>query len=99
MVLNRYNEGVATYAQMIEGFGIPVSVSGNIVIGELVEFRDMLTLLKTFIDTTDSVAFDATLRSTFFGMCDVALYQWKRAVDLLSLYIQITYNYDVRSQK
>src|SRR5690625_1531011 len=70
MVLNRYNEGVATYAQMIEGFGIPVSVSGNIVIGELVEFRDMLTLLKTFVDPTDSVAFVATLRSTFFGISD-----------------------------
>lgn len=86
LVLNRYNEGIATYAQTLETFGIPVSVSGEIVIGEFVEFRDMLTLLKTFIDPTDSVAFVATLRSTFFGISDDELYQWKHAGGAFSLY-------------
>jgi len=99
MVLNRYNEGVATYAQMIEDFGIPVSVSGNIVIGELVEFRDMLTLLKTFIDPTDSVAFVATLRSTFFGISDEDLYKWKRAGALFTIYSPIPKNLDERTKQ
>lgn len=89
MVLNRYNEGIATYAQAMEDLGIPVSVSGSIQIGELIEFRDMLTVLETFIDPTDSVAFVATLRSHFFGISDEDLYQWKQAKGSFTLYSAI----------
>lgn len=89
MVLNRYNEGVATYAQTIEAFGIPVSISGEIIIGEMLEFRDFMSLLKTFVDPADSLAFVATLRSVFFGISDDDLYQWKEAGGGFTIYSSV----------
>ncbi|MRH41321.1 AAA family ATPase [Aquibacillus halophilus] len=89
MVLTRYNDGIATYAQTIEDFGIAVSVSGEIIIGETTEFQDLLRLLSTFIDPTDQLAFVATLRGVFFGISDDDLYQCKQAGGRFSLYSSI----------
>lgn len=94
LVLNSYNEGIATYAQTLENYDIPVNVIGKIVIGELIEFQDMATLLTTFIDPTDSVAIVATLRSSFFGLSDDDLYQWKQAGGSFSLYSEIPVDLD-----
>ncbi|WP_226037570.1 UvrD-helicase domain-containing protein [Aquibacillus saliphilus] len=89
MVLTRYNDGIATYAKTIEDYLIPVSVSGEIVIGETVEFQDLLRLLNTFIDPTDQLSFVATLRGGFFGISDDDLYHWKQAGGSFSVYSTI----------
>ncbi|MCT2537670.1 UvrD-helicase domain-containing protein [Aquibacillus koreensis] len=86
LVLTRYNDGIATYAQTIEDRGIPVSVSGEIVIGETREFQELLTLFQTFVDPTDQVALVAALRGAFFGVSDNDLYQWKQAGGRFSIY-------------
>lgn len=89
MVLTRYNDGVATYAQMIEAAGIPVSISGEVILGETREFQDLWILLKAFLDPTDEVSFVAALRGVFFGISDNELYQWKRARGRFSFYAKI----------
>lgn len=89
MVLTRYNDGVATYARMIEDAGIPVSISGEVILGETREFQDLWILLKSFLDPTDEVAFVAVLRGIFFGISDNDLYQWKQQKGRFSMFAQV----------
>lgn len=89
MVLTRYNDGIATYAEAIENLGIPVSISGEVVIGETREFQELSILLKAFIDPTDKVALVAALRGVFFGMNDDELYQWKQEAGYFSMFAAI----------
>ena len=89
MVLTRYNDGVAVYAKMIEDLGIPVSISGEVVLGETREFQDLWILLKSFLDPTDEVGFVAVLRGIFFGISDQELYEWKQANGRFSIYSDI----------
>ncbi|MDR7075919.1 ATP-dependent helicase/nuclease subunit A [Neobacillus niacini] len=89
MVLTRYNDGVAVYAKMIEDLGIPVSISGEVILGETREFQDLWILLKSFLDPTDEVGFVAVLRGIFFGISDQELYEWKQANGRFSIYSDI----------
>lgn len=89
MVLTRYNDGMATYAQTLEDSGISVSISGEVIIGETREFQELSILLQTFVDPTDTVALLATLRGVFFGFSDNELYQWKKAGGSFSIYSEI----------
>ncbi|MDR7240120.1 UvrD-helicase domain-containing protein [Neobacillus drentensis] len=89
MVLTRYTDGVAVYAKMIEDMGIPVSISGEVILGETREFQDLWILLKSFLDTTDEVGFIAVLRGIFFGISDQELYQWRQAGGRFSIYANI----------
>mgnify|MGYP000891922452 CR=1 FL=1 len=89
MVLTRYNEGIATYAERIEEKGLPVSISGEMIIGEMREFQELCILLKTFIDPTDELSLLATLRGVFFGVNDNELYQWKMNGGWFNLYSNI----------
>lgn len=100
MVLTRYTEGLALYAEKMEGKGIPVSISGEVIIGEMRAFQELCILLKTFIDPTDEVSLLATLRGTFFGISDDELYQWKKNGGLFSLYGEIpaSLNRDTRDK-
>lgn len=92
MILTRYNDGMATYAQTLEDSGIAVSISGEVIIGEVREFQELSIVLQTFIDPTDAVAMLATLRGVFFGFSDNELYQWKRADGVFSLYSKVPEN-------
>jgi ATP-dependent helicase/nuclease subunit A len=89
MVLTRYNDGISTYAEEIETAGIPVSISGEVIIGETREFQELNILLKTFIDPTDQVSLAAVLRGIFFGFSDNELYQWKKENGYFSIYANI----------
>ncbi len=89
MVLTRYMDGIAVYAKMIEDMGIPVSISGQVIMGETREFQDLWILLKSFVDPTDEVSFTAVLRSIFFGVSDDELYQWRQAGGRFSVYANI----------
>ncbi|MFT4412304.1 UvrD-helicase domain-containing protein [Fredinandcohnia humi] len=89
MILTRYNDGIEVYAQTLESKGIPVSVSGEMEIGLIPEFQDLLRLLDTLVDTTDQVAFVAVLRSVWFGISDEELFQWKQAGGAFSLFAEV----------
>ncbi|MBU9710148.1 UvrD-helicase domain-containing protein [Evansella tamaricis] len=92
MILTRYNDGIVSYAEAIESHGIPVSVSGELIIGEMKEFKELSILLKAFVDPTDELSFLAVLRGTFFGVSDEELYQWKHAGGRFSIYASVPEN-------
>ncbi|MFS0861860.1 UvrD-helicase domain-containing protein [Fredinandcohnia sp. 179-A 10B2 NHS] len=92
MILTRYNDGIDVYAKVLEARGIPVSVSGEMVIGNLPVFQDLLRLLTALTDTTDQVAFVASLRSVWFGISDEELYQWRQAGGAFSIYAEVPDN-------
>lgn len=89
MVLTRYNDGVAVYAKILEDSGLPVSISGEVVLGETGEFEDLWILLQSFLDLADEVGFVAVLRGVFFGFSDQELYEWKRANGRFSIYAEV----------
>ncbi|MBD8067913.1 UvrD-helicase domain-containing protein [Bacillus sp. PS06] len=86
MILTRYNGGMDVYANTLENAGIPISVSGELQIGTTMVWNDLLILLKTFVDITDSLATVATLRSIWFGISDEELFQWKQAGGSFSVF-------------
>ncbi len=89
MVLTRYTEGITTYANAISEGGVPVSISGEIIIGEIKEFQELVVLLKSFVDPTDEVNLIGVLRGMFFGISDEELYQWKMNGGRFSIYSEI----------
>ncbi|MDG5787194.1 UvrD-helicase domain-containing protein [Evansella sp. AB-P1] len=86
MVITRYNDGIDEYGRTLEDAGIPISVSGETIIGETREFQELFHLLNVFVDTTDNVATVAVLRSVWFGISDEALFQWKKNNGGFSIY-------------
>ncbi|MEH7388253.1 3'-5' exonuclease [Bacillus sp. JJ1521] len=89
MILTRQKDGIDVYAHVLEEAGIPVSVSGEMEIGTILEFQDLIRLLEALDDPTDQIAFVAALRSVWFGMSDEELFQWGQAGGAFSLYAQI----------
>ncbi|WP_010283216.1 UvrD-helicase domain-containing protein [Bacillus timonensis] len=94
MILTRQKEGIDVYATNLEEAGIPVSVSGEIEIGTIQEFQDLILLLDAIVDTTNQISFVAALRSVWFGMSDEELFQWRQAGGAFSLYAQIPQDLD-----
>ncbi|WP_078553951.1 UvrD-helicase domain-containing protein [Bacillus alkalicellulosilyticus] len=94
MVMTRYNDGIEVYSQMIEKLGIPVSISGEIIIGNMKEFKELMILLQTFVDPTNEVNLLATLRGTFFGISDQELYHFKRNGGYYNYYTDIPLSVD-----
>lgn len=90
MIITRYNAGIDVYSAKLEQAGIPVSVSGEMSIGTTRVFQELLILLETFVDLTNSVALVATLRSRWFGISDEQLYDWKQSGGSFSIYSSST---------
>ncbi|THE13294.1 exonuclease V subunit beta [Bacillus timonensis] len=86
MILTRQKDGIDVYATKLEEAGIPVSVSGEMEIGTILEFQDLIRLLEALVDPTDQVAFVAALRSIWFGISDEELFQWGQAGGVFSLF-------------
>lgn len=89
MIITRYNNEIPFYARSLEQVGIPVNISGEVVIGESLVFQELVILLQTFRDTTDEVSFVAALRGIFFGISDDELYQWKQAGGRFTIFSDI----------
>jgi ATP-dependent helicase/nuclease subunit A len=88
MIITRYNDGIDVYARTLEAAGIPISVSGEMMIGATQEFNELLLLLNVFVDTTDRIPTVAALRSVWFGISDEELFQWKTAGGSFSIFAQ-----------
>ncbi|MFS0824014.1 UvrD-helicase domain-containing protein [Bacillus sp. 1P02SD] len=86
MILTRQKDGIDVYATKLEEAGIPVSVSGEMEIGTILEFQDLIRLLEALVDPTDQIAFVAALRSIWFGISDEELFQWGQAGGVFSLF-------------
>ncbi|MGJ7921578.1 UvrD-helicase domain-containing protein [Neobacillus sp. LXY-4] len=94
MVLTRYTEGIAFYANIIEQAGVPVSISGEIVIGEIKEFQELEMLMQVFTDPADEVSLIGAMRGMFFGISDEELYRLKMAGGSFSIYSELPSSLD-----
>ncbi|MEH7226263.1 UvrD-helicase domain-containing protein [Bacillus sp. JJ1566] len=92
MILTRQKDGMDVYAKKLEETGIPVSVSGEMEIGTILEFQDLIRLLEALVDPTDQVALVAALRSIWFGISDEELYQWGQTGGAFFMYAQTPKN-------
>lgn len=77
MILLRYTDSIEVYAKALEKYGIPTRVSGGCKLGESLEVKELLTLLKLLGDYRNEILNVATLRGLFFGMSDQDLYDFK----------------------
>ncbi|MCC3358615.1 UvrD-helicase domain-containing protein [Bacillus sp. REN16] len=88
MILTRQKDGMDVYATKLEQAGIPVSISGEMAIGTILEFQDLILLLEALVDPTNQIALVAALRSVWFGISDEELFQWGQAGGAFFLYAQ-----------
>ncbi|MDR4886868.1 UvrD-helicase domain-containing protein [Fredinandcohnia sp. QZ13] len=86
MILTRQKDGIDVYASKLEEAGIPVSVSGEMEIGTILEFQDLICLLEALVDPNDQIALVAALRSIWFGISDEELFQWGQAGGVFSIF-------------
>ena len=75
LLLTRKKKRLATYASVLEQFGIPVEVSGAGAFGDSEDVQHLSTLLRALADPQDSVALVGVLRGPFFGISDPALFE------------------------
>ena len=85
MILSRYTDAVPLYAEALEKRNIPVNISGEVILGEQKEYKELKLLLQFLSDPGDSLALVAVLRGIFFGISDQELYEWKRSGGVFSI--------------
>ena len=75
LILARYKAELATYAEELESWRIPVQVTGAGV-DETTELRELMVLLEALADPTDPVRVVAVLVGLFFGLDHDELVDW-----------------------
>ena len=86
LLLTRKKKPLATYARVLEGYRIPVEVSGAGAFGESEEVHSLAVLLRALADPQDSVALVGALRGPFFGISDPELFSYVHAGGRLWLF-------------
>lgn len=77
MILVRYKSRLAQYAQALEKYGIPFSLSGESDIAGSSELQELLYLLMALADPDNPVPLVAALRGLFFGLSDDQLFRYR----------------------
>ncbi|MGE6259153.1 UvrD-helicase domain-containing protein [Heyndrickxia sporothermodurans] len=86
MILSRYNDNLDKYYQALLNENIPASLSGEMVIGKVEEFKELCYLLEYIDDPCNPVKLLAILRGSFFGISDQQLYEWKQSGGMFHIY-------------
>ncbi|MBD3108448.1 UvrD-helicase domain-containing protein [Bacillus sp. AGMB 02131] len=86
MILSRYSESIPVYAEALERLHIPVNISGEVILGDHKEIKELKLLLQFLSDPGDELTLVAVLRGIFFGVSDQDLYEWKRSGGKFSIY-------------
>lgn len=79
MLLLRYKDSMEVYTRILEGYGIPVQMSGGSSLSDVEEIREFMILLHFLKDPENQVLLTAVLRGIFFGISDAALAEYKAA--------------------
>jgi ATP-dependent helicase/nuclease subunit A len=77
-ILARTWDSLQTYSDVLETAGIPAVVAGGESLLETREAKDAIALLRFLADPSDSLALVAVLRSPFFALSDVLLFNLAR---------------------
>ena len=89
MILVRYKKGMEIYAQVLNDYDIPVTVSGAASINQSQGIRELLKLLRLLKDPENQVLLVAVLRGIFFGFSDDDLYQFREAGGMFDFLTEI----------
>lgn len=84
---NRFNMEV--YAKALEEQGVPVRMTGNSIIGDSVELKELLNLLKCLLRTDDQIYLGAVLKGLFFGVSDNCLYEFKCSGGIFNIFSKV----------
>ncbi|MGD9676981.1 MAG: UvrD-helicase domain-containing protein [Vulcanibacillus sp.] len=79
MILLRYKDSMEVYTRTLETYGIPVKMAGSSTVGESIEVKELLKLLKLLSNIDNQVLLIAVLRGLFFGLSENLLYKFKCA--------------------
>lgn len=89
LIILRYKDMIDIYARALEGYGIPVVISGGSSLKETTELQELLTLLKAIEDIDNKINLVSVLRGLFFGISDDGLYQFKEAGGAFNIFTDI----------
>lgn len=84
---NRFNMEV--YAKALEEQGVPVRMTGNSSIGNSLELKELLNLLKCLLRTDDQIYLVAVLKGLFFGVSDNCLYEFKSCGGIFNIFSEV----------
>ncbi len=79
LILLRYKNSMEIYTRALESYGIPVKVAGRSSVGESIEVKELLKLLKLLNNIDNQVLLISVLRGLFFGLSENVLYKFKCA--------------------
>ncbi len=77
LILTKTRKRMDVYAKALEEYGIPVKMTGGSNIGDSIELRELLNLLRCIESTEDQIGLVAVLKGLFFGISDNALYEYR----------------------
>lgn len=84
---NRFNMEV--YAKALEEQGVPVRMTGNSSIGDSLELKELLSLLKCLLRTDDQINLGAVLKGLFFGVSDNCLYEFRCSGGIFNIFSEV----------
>ena len=96
LVLFRYKKRMDIYAKELEARGVPYEIAGGGAFSESEDLQELLPLLETAADPDDPVSLVASLRGSFFGVDDDALYRFRRAGGRFHLFGPVPPEADLR---
>jgi ATP-dependent helicase/nuclease subunit A len=79
MIITRYRERLSLYADELQKYGIPYSITGGATLNEPRELNLLTLCLKAVLNPDNPVVLVGVLRSELFGISDAALYSYKKA--------------------
>jgi ATP-dependent helicase/nuclease subunit A len=82
---------IASYADALKSWNIPVEVSGAGAFGESPEVEVLTVLLRALADPQDALSLVAVLRGPLFGISDQELFAFKQTGGWFSLFYEPSY--------
>lgn len=79
LIIPRRKKKLSLYANALQWFGIPQSVTGGKSLNSVPELRLLHLVIRAITRSDDPVALVAVLRSELFGVADTSLYAFKQA--------------------
>ncbi len=89
MILTRKNANLAIYSRALQRFGIPYDIVGGAPLGDSIELRDLVHLLRSVYEPENTLWVLSYLRGNLNGFSDPELYEFVRHGGRLTIYPSI----------
>ena len=89
LIITMHKDSLEKYAEALEKYGIPSTVTGNYSLSQYEEVRQLYKLLKLLNKPDDEIQLVSVLRGLFFGLSDNDLYKFKSSKGHFNIYSRI----------